>query len=478
MNHHFFTGSKDSSRNFVRMLSLLGALFLVTAGISQCPPDQDVDADGDGYYAAPNGDDCNDSNPDINPGAPEVCNQKDDNCDLDIDEGFDADMDGFTTCGGDCNDTNASINPDAEEVCDRIDNDCDGKVDENATKDDDADGFTYCQDCNDTNAAVYPGAPELCDELDNNCNGVADEPPACEQPVQNNIFKVVVPPETPVGDTIYLTGDLAELGAWAPDAVPMTWFGGRLYTAEVLLPDGASFEYKYTRGSWETVEKNADGTESDNRTGVATGTFVANDVVARWADLEPWTGMPVDHLVINEVNYDNPSTDFNEFIEVYNPTQRSVDLAPLALVFVNGSGMTEYGRVMLGEAMTLEPRSYLVVASGTVEVNPTATKILFAATDGNLQNGSPDGIALINLDTGALIDALCYEGPMEAVTIETNAGVQTYNLVEQEPTPFYDLGNIEGSLIRYPNGYDTDWAFADWMFTKTITPGGANKYSF
>jgi len=76
----------------------------------------------------------------------------------------------------DCDDSDASVSPGAPEICDGLDNDCDKKTDE----DFDADGDGHApigacdagDDCDDGNPNVFPGAPELCnDTVDNDCDG-------------------------------------------------------------------------------------------------------------------------------------------------------------------------------------------------------------------------------------------------------------------------------------------------------------------
>jgi len=174
-----------------------------------------ADGDGDGYASDL---DCNDADPAVNPGATEVCNGVDDNCDGNIDEGVqttfyaDADGDGFgdvasttlacevptgyVTDATDCNDANALVYPGATEVCNGVDDNCDGNIDEGVQTtfyaDADGDGFgdaasttlacevpagyvTDATDCNDANGLVYPGAIEVCNGVDDNCDGNIDE---------------------------------------------------------------------------------------------------------------------------------------------------------------------------------------------------------------------------------------------------------------------------------------------------------------
>ena len=192
------------------------------------------DADGDGhgdpnqpstdcqggdeyvYYA----DDCDDTDPSVNPFAEEVCDSIDNDCNGLIDDGVsttyyaDADEDGYGDASNptsacelpqgyvenfaDCDDNDPMQYPNADEYCNNEDDDCDEDIDEDPIDsptwyyDIDGDGYGSSfitafecnaplgylsdnSDCDDTNTSIYPGATEYCNNLDNDCNGQIDD---------------------------------------------------------------------------------------------------------------------------------------------------------------------------------------------------------------------------------------------------------------------------------------------------------------
>lgn len=183
-----------------------------------------LDLDGDGYgrdaapkldcagampddYAAAGGD-CDDTRDSVHPGAAELCNQRDDDCDEQIDEDAipielfpDGDGDGYygqvegestdTVIGcvgtpgyggepGDCEPTDPNMHPGAEEVCNLYDDNCDGRVDERVRP---QCGEGWCTreawTCDAENCTPGEPQPEVCNLLDDDCDGDVDEDVAC-----------------------------------------------------------------------------------------------------------------------------------------------------------------------------------------------------------------------------------------------------------------------------------------------------------
>ena len=132
-----------------------------------------VDDDNDGFSEAAG--DCNDTANTAYPGASEIFDGIDNDCDGVIDDGFDDDCDGYakvTQGGDDCNDNDPYINPaGADNTQDTVDDNCDGVFGDLASGDLDNDGWAALGtdgvsivDCDDNNAQTYPGTATHDDE--------------------------------------------------------------------------------------------------------------------------------------------------------------------------------------------------------------------------------------------------------------------------------------------------------------------------
>ncbi len=114
----------------------------------------------------------------------------------------DEDGDSYTS-DIDCDDTNPNVNPGALETpYNGIDDDCDP-----LTLDDDidADGFLLAEDCNDNNPLVNPSAIEIVNNgIDDNCDGVVDETSAIANTLLPSSLKLY---PNPAQDYLYIDSD-------------------------------------------------------------------------------------------------------------------------------------------------------------------------------------------------------------------------------------------------------------------------------
>jgi len=160
-------------------------------------------------------------------------------------------------------------------------------------------------------------------------------------------------------------------------------------------------------------------------------------------------------LRINEVDYEQASSDDAEFIELLNPGTCTAPLEGVSLELVNGSDGKVYSRYALGEvAKQLAPGGRLVLADAKVLETLPATVPRALLNGSGLQNG-PDGLRLLRADI--TIDALAYE--------DVVAGSS-----EGKAAPADDG---EQALSRCPDGFDTGESSLDVSLT-TPTPGAPN----
>jgi hypothetical protein len=181
-------------------------------------------------------------------------------------------------------------------------------------------------------------------------------------------------------------------------------------------------------------------------------------------------------VVINEVDYDEINTDYTEYVELYNPGSTAAPLAGLAVVMVNGNDNMEYARIDLSTSGMLDAGQYLVIAGSMVTVPATALKIDPTWTHDDIQNGAPDGIAVIDTVTSKVIDALSYEGSITAAVI--TGFPAPVSLVEGnalDPAVADSNTTNNATLCRDPNGNDTNDAATDWKLCTHVTPGTANQ---
>lgn len=111
-------------------------------------------------------------------------------------------------------------------------------------------------------------------------------------------FVVNIPENTTPTDTLYLAGDFGTdaLPFWDPAGIALSPFGDGQWATTIEFPEGASIDYKFTRGSWDVVEKGSECEEIPNRQlsinlaelgePAEDGTYQVIHDVAKWRDLD------------------------------------------------------------------------------------------------------------------------------------------------------------------------------------------------
>ncbi|HSN53040.1 MAG TPA: lamin tail domain-containing protein, partial [Candidatus Sulfomarinibacteraceae bacterium] len=199
----------------------------------------------------------------------------------------------------------------------------------------------------------------------------------------------------------------------APDAVAL-WQGATLIDTVSYEGDTGS---PFTEGSGSGLEDSGaadtdflgisrfpDGIDTDQNNADLSPRCITPGA-ANGADASGCFAPGPPTLVINEIDYDQPSTDAAEFIEIKNAGSSPVNLDGISLELVNGNGTVIYQTFAL-PAVALAPGDYFVVCANAATV---LNCDLDVTPETNLiQNGAPDAVALTR--SGAVIDTVSYEG--------------------------------------------------------------------
>jgi len=148
--------------------------------------------------------------------------------------------------------------------------------------------------------------------------------------------------------------------------------------------------------------------------------------------------LPLHAIWINEIHYDNIGSDAGEFIEIAGAA--NTDLSSYKLVLYNGNGGVSYKTITLGGTLPDQVNGY-----GAASFDAAG-----------LQNGSPDGIALVNTTTSKVLQFLSYEGSFSAVGGDADGMLsEDISVFEPNDTP------IGSSLQLVGNGSD----YSDFTWT-------------
>jgi len=167
-------------------------------------------------------------------------------------------------------------------------------------------------------------------------------------------------------------------------------------------------------------------------------------------------------LKINEFDYDQIQPDSAEFIELYNSSSSPIDLGDYKIRLVNGNNNTVYDSIVL-PSQFLNPSSYFVIC-GSFNIVPLCDMVLPVSSN-IIQNGSPDAMAIVEISTGNIIDAVSYEGSVPGYFEGTG--------IPAGPTTS-DSGIVSFvGISRFPDGIDAGDNSLDFRLV-CITPGMAN----
>jgi DNA/RNA endonuclease G (NUC1) len=200
----------------------------------------------------------------------------------------------------------------------------------------------------------------------------------------------------------------------------------RQFTAQAFDADGrqvTNATFAWSSSAPLIADVSATGLATAHQLGEATITATSANDVGGTASLHVVDAPPLGSVRISELHYDNVSTDVGEAVEVEGPA--GLDLTGWSIVLYNGSGGASYGTLPLTGVIT-----DMCDGRGTISV---------VGPPSGIQNGSPDGLALVN-GSGQVVEFLSYEGMFTATNGPASGRASTAIPVNEAPDNSVPVG--------------------------------------
>jgi uncharacterized protein len=172
-----------------------------------------------------------------------------------------------------------------------------------------------------------------------------------------------------------------------------------------------------------------------------------------------WGSVRADHIWINEFHYDNAGADANEFIEVAVRSGEPFSAADFSVALYNGANGAQYDIDSLSTFAT----GATVPILNSLE---TVTFYSFTYPANGIQNGAPDGIALVNTATNSVVEFLSYEGTFTAAVGVADGAMSVDVGVSESGSDLVSSLSLTGLGSRA--------ADFDWENVAVPTPGALN----
>ena len=324
-------------------------------------------------------------------------------------------------------------------------------------------------------------------------------------------FRVTVPENTPPGDVVYIAGDFND---WDPGPssegatgqgydVAMTSIGNNQWETSLGFTSGEAILYKYTRGSWATVEKGEAGEEIEDRSLTVPATdFTQEDEVANWADIS--TGTEVNVTIDPATKTTGVSEPCTVSVAIANVT----NLSGFQFDIVFDPAVVQAEDATAGEFLGNTGRTVFPVGP---DIDNTTGKITFGAitfgeaagVDGSgvladvVFTGLADGTTDLEIQNLGISDINGQPIPVQTITggqitVRGVGGVEvTFRVTVPDNTPQGDVVYLAGNFNDWDpgpssqgatgQGYDiamTSIGNNQWETSLVFTPAEALEYKY